>query len=590
MKHLVFAAALLLAVFSSCSPSAHVLFDGGKSDYVIVVDSQASECERYAAQELQDFLEKVGGVRIPIRDLSGGKKGRRLVVGYNELTRQLIKDVQEPDGMNDALAYESKGGDICFWGDTDRGTLYSVYSFLEQQLDCRWYNSRVSVIPPRDSWSFTSLKNHEVPALRMRNDFYRDVIAHPDFAARMRSNSTFSNPVASKYGGSVNYWSAHTLVTFVSVDEYFDSHPEYFSQIDGRRIKDKAQLCLSNPDVLRLVIDAVKEKMRTSPEYLVYSVSQGDYENPCQCEECQKIKARYGGEESGILLWFINQVADAVREEFPDKLVGTFAYWYTRKAPRNIRPRDNVVIRLCSIEECQLHDFDSCEQNHAFVEDLKDWSAIAPQLFIWDYTTVFSNYMLPLPNVWTFQNRICKFVASHAIGLMEQGSYQETANAFEDMKAYVLSKLMWNPECDVNAVIQDFTDGFFGSDAGPFIREYLDFEREMLSRDDIHQNCYPQADSPMYSDEFVTKGRTFFSRAKDAVRQKGGVQEQEYIARIEYAEVALCYLELLRHPKEGVQDGALDLFKRVVEREGISLLREQGYDVDEFIKDVQNGL
>lgn len=586
MKHFPLIAFVAAALATGCSSGPdHVLFDSGSTGYSIAVDPQASECVMYAAEELQNWIREVSGVTLPITDLSGGQKGHRLVVGYNPLTCKLIKGIHEPDGINDSFTYQSRGGDVCLWGDTDRGTLYAVYSLLEKEFGCRWYSSRVSVTPKRDGWSFTSLYNHEVPGLRMRNDFYYDVIAHPDFAAKLRSNSTLSTVYPDKFGGSESYWSGHSLVRFVSVDEYFDEHPEYFSEIDGKRIKDRAQLCLSNPDVLRIVIDEVRKVMRDEPGYLVYSVSQGDWYNPCQCAECQKIKDQYGGEESGILLWFINQVADAVKDEFPDKFIGTFAYQYTRQAPENIKPRDNVVIRLCSIEECQLHDFDGCEQNRKFVEDLKEWSAIAPHLFIWDYSTAFTNYLYPLPNVWTFQNRVQKVRDNNAIGFMPEGSYQDYANAFEDMKMYVLAKIMWDPECDVDAVIKDFTDGYFGPAAGPVIREYMDFERKMLARPDVHQNCFPWQDAPLFTDEFITEGKKYFEKAKEYVTA-AGENVEEYIARVEYAEVALCYLELMRNPKQGVADGSLDLFKRVTDRWDVSIIRENRFSAADFIKQV----
>lgn len=567
---------LALIVVGCQSFNSHCLFDKGNSQYTIIVDSAASECVRYAAEELRDWVREVSGVTLPIvYDLEAGSKGKRLVVGYNTVTSQRIQGISVPDGCNDSFTYCSRGGDVFFWGDTDRGTLYSVYSFLEREFGCRWYNSRVSVVPKCESWSFTELSHSEVPAIRMRNDYYYDLNTHPEFAARLRSNSTHSIPRAPKFGGSVNYWSCHTLPWFINAAVYFDEHPEYFGIVDGKR-SPKAQPCMSNPDVLKITIEETRKAIKNNPDYLIYSVSQGDSYPHCQCEECKAIKAQYGDTESGILLWFINQVADAVKDEFPDKFIGTFAYQETRPFPQNIKPRENMVIRLCPIEECQLHAYDVCEKNRAFLKDLEGWAAIADHLYIWDYTTSFTNYLLPMANVWTFQDRMRHFRDAHAIGVMPQGSYQSVNNAFEDMKAYVLAKLMWNPDCDVDEVIRDFTDGFFGEAAGPIIREYLAYERQSLVRDDNHEDLYPNERSLMYTDDFVPGAKVYFSRAKEAIREAGGDNVEELIARVEYAEVAICCLELMRTPAEGKADGSLDLFKRVIDREGIAIWREWG--------------
>src|SRR5690606_9364691 len=129
----------------------------------------------------------------------------------------------------------------------------------------------------------------------------------------------------------------------------------------------------------------------------IYSVSQNDWHKPCQCDNCQSI-ALYEESESGPVIWFVNQIADAVKDEFPDKFIGTLAYQYTRKPCKTLRPRENVVIRLCSIECCFAHDFLSCPQNQDFVEDAKGWAAIAPHLYVWDYVVNFSHYIMPNPN------------------------------------------------------------------------------------------------------------------------------------------------------------------------------------------------
>lgn len=562
----------VVTLMGACSgqSSTHLLFESGKSAYTIVIDPESSECVHYAAEELQTWIKQISGVTIPIaEDLSAGQSGKRIVVGYNKLTVKRIKDASAPDGMKDSFTYVSKGGDLFFWGDTDRGTLYSVYSFLENEFGCRWFNSRTSLIPERDSWSFVDIFNHEVPALRIRDMLYYDVY-HQEFAARLRLNITRDK----RYGGGLNYYGGHALEWYVSAKEYFESHPEYFGLIDGKR-NPKSQRCLSNPDVLKVTVEAVKKVMREQPDNLIYSVEQGDGIPSCECENCRAIRAEYGDQESGVMIWFANQVADAVKDEFPDKFIGTFAYQQTRHCPENIKPRDNVVIRLCSIEECQMHKYDECEQNRDFLKDLEGWPSIADHLYIWDYTTTFSNYLLPSPNFWTFQDRMKRFRDAKAMGVMPQGSYQSTSTAFEDMKVYLLSRLLWNPDCDVDAVIKDFTDGFFGPDAGPIIREYLAFEKTLVTEDN-HEDLYMSEDADLFNDAFIAPAKAYFTRAKEAVRASGGDQVEELIARVEYAEAAICTLELLRMPKQGRADGSLDILKRVIEREGVTIYCEFG--------------
>ena len=573
--------ATILLTLSSCTGS-HTLFSNGKSDYSIVISPSAPESEQLAARELQEWIQKVSGAELPIVGLDGGQEGRRIILGYNELLTSLLPGTEEQKATDESFTYCNVGGDLLAWGGANRGTLYAVYSLLERELGCRWYTRKVSLAPEMKEWSFKTLFHQEAPALRMRDNNYIGV-SEPHFAARMRNN-TIPLPSLTEgktiFGTSERYWNCHTMGQFIPADTFYDEHPEYFSMIDGKRIKEYTQLCLSNPEVLRICTEKMREAMRNHPDFLVYSLSQNDWFNPCQCPECQKIVDQYGGQQSGIMLWFVNQVADAVREEFPDKYVGTFAYQYTRTPPTGIQPKDNVVIRLCSIECCVIHEYNDCEENKQFMKDLETWSSIAPHLYIWDYVASFTQYCLPLPNFRTLQGHLRDFRDHNALGVMEEGDYQNMGAEMEHLRAYVLARLMWNPECNVDSLIQDFTDGYYGA-AGPLIREYLDYEHNTLIREGIHQNCFPRAESEIYTEEFIREARGIFSRAKEAVKEN-----PELLARVELDELPLCFLQLNRCHKEAMEQGAMDLFKRVVEREGITRLAEWGgyIWVEDFLK------
>ena len=560
--------AAVVTLMSSCS--SHVLFKDGRSDYSIVIAPDAPESEQYAATELRDWLKEVSGAELPITGLDGGTQGKRLVVGFNPIVEELVPGTAKPGDRDDSFTWENHGGDILFWGGSKRGTLYSVYSFLEEELGCRWYSSKVSVAPKKSSWKFSKLYNHEEPGIIIRDNCVLDVRSNPAFSARVRNNFIKlpgKGPGETIPGTAEGYWGVHAMGSFISPAEFYHTHPEYFSYRDGKRLDNYSQLCLSNPEVLEICIERVRKVMRENPDFLIYSMEQNDNYLFCECDECKALAERYGG-QSGVMLWFVNQVADAVREEFPDKFIGTFAYQYTRHAPKDIVPRDNVVVRLCSIECCMLHGYDGCEQNLSFLKDLQDWSAIAPHLYIWDYVTDFAQYSLPVANWKSMQPHIQDFRDNHAIGILEEGDYQTVSCELMEMRSWLLSKIMWNPDADVDALIKDFTDGYYGA-AGPYIRQYLDLEERILLRPGIHTGCYIESSNEMYTPEFISEGRRIFAEAKAAVASDPVLSD-----RVETAAMPVCFLEMERTPLNGLNDGAYDLIKRVVGREGIDRMAE----------------
>lgn len=551
--------------FAAGKRMEHLLFANGKTDYSIVVGNQASESERWAAQELQRWLKEVSGAQFPIRSTTETTGDRVIVVGFNPRAKALLgAAVKEPAVEDESFTYRNIGASLVIYGGKMRGTMYGVMSFLERELGCRWYTPRVSLAPQRERYSFVALHHTEAPGVRVRNDFYFEAF-DPTWAARNRMNGAMSH--RNQPGGVESYWGVHTFYQFMPPQEFSSAHPEYFSLIDGKRTWDRAQLCLTNPDVLRIVTERLREAMRKHPEYLIYCVSQNDWLNPCQCEHCKAIAEREGS-EAGPIIWFVNQVAAAVEKEFPNKYIGTLAYQYTRKPTKTERPRQNVVVRLCSIEACFAHDFLNCPENASFVQDLQGWARIAPQLYIWDYVVNFSHYIMPFPNFRALQPNIKTLRANKAIGIMEQAAYQSRGGEFAELRAYVLAKLLWNPDGDVEEFINDFMFGYYGR-SGQHVRRYFDLLHNRLTADThIHLGLRP--DDKLFSDEFVREADAIFDRAETVA------DNDQVRTRVELARLPLLYLKCQRSPVVAKYDGTYDRFRAIVAREGITHYAESG--------------
>jgi len=551
--------------FAAGKRTEHVLFDQGKTDYAIVVGEEASESEKWAANELQHWLREVSGAEFPIRSDAGMPGEHEIVVGFNRRARALLGPAPAtPDDGDESFTYRNVGPSIVIWGGKQRGTMYGVMTFLERELGCRWYTPRVSVVPKKDRYAFDHLRHSESPGIRVRNDFYHEAF-EPIWAARQKVNGAMN--YREQPGGVEAYWAVHTFYHLVRPSEFFAEHPEYYSLINGERVHAGAQLCVTNPDVVRIATERLKQVMRDYPGNLIYSLSQNDWRNPCQCDKCAAIVEREES-ESGPIIWFVNRVAEQIEDEFPDKFVGTLAYSYTRKPCKTLKPRHNVVVRLCSIECCFAHDFLSCPENKSFVEDLLGWAAIAPHLYIWDYVVNFDHYTMPYPNFRVLQSNIRTFRDNKAIGIMEQAAYQSRGGEFAELRAYVIAKLLWNPDCDVERVIDDFMYGYYGR-SGQHVRRYFDLLHSRLTPEThIHLGLRP--DDPLFSDEFVRQAEAIFDEAEAVA------DTEEIRQRVEMARLPIMYLKCLRVPLEAKFDGTYSRFCEIVEREGITHYAERG--------------
>ncbi len=565
------------------------------SGYGIVLNADASESEKWAATELQQWLYKISKEYVPIYNTS--HTGPKIVLGYNDDIKAKT-NAAEPAYDDESFHYFSEKGNVYIYGGKERGTMYGVFSFLENEFGCRWYTPQVSLIPEKPSLVINDCDHKEKPGIQVRNNFYFEAF-DAVWAARNKMNGRMflwdpknvpNDGIFYKKqpGGEATYWSVHTFYPLMPPEEFFGKHPEYYSLIDGKRVhavekngrKQLAQLCLSNKNVLKIVTQRIRENIRKYPDFMIYDVSQNDYYNQCMCNQCQAIVTKEGGHESGLMIWFVNQVAEAIEKEFPDKYIGTLAYQYTRSAPKNIKPRKNVVVRLCPIEACVAHPLDGCEKNKSFMDDLRAWSAISPQLYIWDYVVNFARYLMPYPNFYVLQPNIKSFRDNKTIGIMEQANHQSRGGELEELKCYTLSKLLWNPECDMEEVLNDFIYGYYGR-SGRYIREYFDLVHGLV-KPDTHMFIRFDADDKMFTNEFVDQSLAIFEKAYKVA------DNNEILGRVELTATSIMYLKCRRQPVIARNDGTLQNLLRIVEKEGVTHFAEYRETKESFTKLVES--
>jgi hypothetical protein len=255
--------------------------------------------------------------------------------------------------------------------------------------------------------------------------------------------------------------------------------------------------------------------LRAEEDPRIISVSQNDWHGRCQCEQCAAMESREGS-PAGPLLYFVNAVAEEIEKEFPNVLVETLAYQYTRAAPRHIKPRRNVLIRLCTIECSFSQPLATGPHNSSFHADMEQWSAIAPQLYVWNYVTNFSNFLLPHPNMRSLADDIRFFVDQKTIGLFEQGDAYSTTGDFIRLRAWVLAHLMWAPALDQEQLIREFLEGYYGA-AAPHLSDYLDLLHDAVESSDARLPCFTRTTSSWLAVEVMNAATECFDAAEQAV-------------------------------------------------------------------------
>jgi hypothetical protein len=508
-------AALLGALAGRGAAAELVLAENGASPYSIVLADNASPSTKYAAEELQKFLEQISGVKLPIISDQQALGSKEILLGDNAHLKTLKISVDLTALGNEGYVIRTVGDHLVIAGGALRGNLYGVYGLLEDHLGCRWFAPGVSRIPKLPRLAVGDIEDRQIPVLEYREPFTTECF-DGDWCARNRVNSSAAK-LDEKHGGKVTFGAGffcHTFQGLVSPEKYFAEHPEYFSLVGGKRLKENSQLCCTNAEVVRICTEGVRAAMQAQPQAMVFSVSQNDWDHHCECPNCQAV-AKEEDSQMGPVLQLVNRVAEAVEKNFPDKIVETLAYQWTRRPPKNMRPRANVVIRLCSIECCFSHPLEKCdsEPNRAFVADMEGWAKVGKRLWVWDYVTDFANYLLPFPNQRVRGPNLRFFIAQNVRGIFEQDTYNSSDSELAALGGYMTAKLLWNPNYDANYAMDEFLEAYYGNASGP-IRTYLELLHDRAERENLHVNIWAPCGSPHLTDELLTKANGLWEQAE----------------------------------------------------------------------------
>lgn len=495
------------------------LVQNSLSNYRIVLPKHATPAEDKAAEVLRDYLIEISGAVLPVIKSDQSKSPYEIVLGQNERLDELSKPVNLNALKQDGFLIRTDSMRLVIAGGNEQGTLYGVYSLLESYLGCRLYSPKVKIIPKQKNISLGPIEDLQVPVIGFRDTHYKVTWDAEYIDWHKLDHDT--------HGGRPEWgmW-VHTFNELLPPDIYYTEHPEYYSEVKGKRIP--TQLCLSHPEVLSILVQNLRRKIAQKPDAKYWSVSQNDNRDYCTCSTC-KATDEAEGSPSGSIIQFVNQVA----KEFPDKMISTLAYEYGRHAPKTLKPADNVNIMLCSIEAFRHKPLTEDTASADFVKDLKDWGKIAKDIIVWDYVIQFPNLLSPFPNLHVLQPNI-QFFAEHGVNSMFEQGNREVGGEFAELRSYLISKLLWNPNLKVDSLMNDFLNGYYGQ-AGASIRKYIDEMKAALLQSGKPLRIFGGPNEVVtgyLSPDLMKRYNELFDQAEKEVADQPEILERVRIARI----------------------------------------------------------
>ena len=517
-----------------------ILAEEGGTGYEIVIAAKACETERYAAKELAQFLKEMSGAEFPIKRDDAPASDFEIVLGN---TSRMILDELPPKLRPQAwegFAIVRDSEKLLIMGNIPRGTLYGVYDFLHEELGCRFLTPEFNHVPSKPTLKVAVAARRYDPPLEYR-EIWNGMSHQPQHTHSPKEKTAFddvwavrnhltpmgSSPQMEAMLGRVKWIGpsfVHTFNYFLPVDEYFDDHPEYFAKIDGQRIRERdgliPQLCLTNPDVLRICLDRLREWIEAEPpnpqsKFLV-SVTINDTLNFCQCAQCLAIDREEGVEAGGAKMRFVNAVAAELAKEYPNVSVETMIY--NISVPKKTKPISNVIIRNVSkVDWRYALDDPSCEASCRTLDIFRKLKELTGEkgVYNWSYHVEFYDFLRPIPNLRYIAKNIKIMQENGVVGYFAQNQQSRGAE-MQDLRFYLLARAMWRPEIDSGKTMEEFCRLYYGP-AADDVLGYINFLHDEYGDKAPDLQTLDERRGQRYPERFVTESEAILAEAEAEV-------------------------------------------------------------------------
>ncbi|MAE64898.1 MAG: hypothetical protein CMJ18_11570 [Phycisphaeraceae bacterium] len=529
-------------LFTLQTPSlAAVLAQDGRTEHVIVVGADAIPLEKMAAEQLQSYLKKIIGADLPIRD---DAKGPAIHVGPTDAVRRMLPDVDWASLAPAGIVIRTVGDDLVIAGGRHRGTIFAVYTFLQDFAGCRFWDTDAELVPQRPTLVCDDL----------------DVVYRPPFRMRILSSKQFQDrtfSLKSRQSVDMEYpFGDHTIHRLLPPEKHFEAHPEWYmyapdddfqndpnaeyslanmlpqvetsnpkhAEIARRTRRIPRQPCLSSSDGRQAISDAAVAALANgsafNPKYSdwkyppkVLWVTQWDGRQKCECDRCTAYVAEEGS-YAALWLRLANEIGERIESQFPDVLVGILSYLHTKAPPHTVVPRKNVLVYMAFLDRDHGRPVSELEPQR---DHLARWGRIAPHLWVWDYNTNFRQFTKPHPNYFVQAGSIHAYHRAGVSGMLVQSFFGE-AGDFLRMRYYVNAQLMWDPTKDEQKLADEFLAAYYGP-AAPMLRTHIDRMNDAIRRDGGRfLSCYATTTRGWLTLDDLNEATERFERALEAVK------------------------------------------------------------------------
>ncbi|BBI32737.1 DUF4838 domain-containing protein [Cohnella abietis] len=447
----------------------------GVSRATVVLTSTATDLEKQAAQELQSYVKKVSGADMPVVTHASAINGIKIFVGSAAPDPQL-EQIRQKGTDPDSFRLSVSGDSIQLVGLSDRGVLFAAYELLEQ-IGIRWFT-------PGDLGT-------EIPSLQ---------------TIRVKEQNTIQNPgVINRYVGGMDYlfssgaieyvdkfegkkWMQHNRGSTVPLGGHGlpctitpQERPDLFIKVDGNLT---TQLDVSQPGTLTCVVEGVLEYLKENPntKYIDLGPDDGDNLGTTEWDAVDFDPLMGSNSITDRYVKFYNKVLEQIEPQYPDVGIAFFAYLRYMRAPVREVPNPKLLPVIAPISVDRIHSIEnSMSWERDYLKDLiNDWKKLGVDVSVYSYMFNLADPGLPFSMI----NRIVEEMSYYHKEEMNQLRFEVMPSwGYQGPSLYMMAKLNWNPELDVQKTLSDYFSKYYGPAAEPMWNHFRKLEDVFANAD-----------------------------------------------------------------------------------------------------------
>ena len=582
MKSWLLGALLLsLVAVDRLAADEFVLVEPGREPAPIIVFADAPPRTLAAAVELADYVEKICGRRPPLIDGAPQPVPERAVwVGYQPALKTLFPqtdfEFKHPEetlivvgpqhvvvaGRDrwDPARLNVEGGKGPITGkQQEYGTVNAVYSFLQDQLGVRWLwpGELGEDFVRRERIALAAQEHRHHPQIRSRGGvFHYSSLGNGGYGTShdwtLRQRLQLDSLQMSGGHGFGDWW-----------DRHHDKHPEIFAlQPDGTRSDfpsaHNVKLCMSNPKVWDLWLQEVADDLAKDPNLELFNASPNDgwASGHCTCEHCRAWDHPDG--EPRSFNWLkrnelhpatsdrdvtvANKLGELLKQKYPGKpyRVLMLSYGHSRPVPVKARPADNVIMSIVAnfYGRTGLVDRGST-RGDTYRKQFEGWAKVVPSMLWRPNTGSPAGWQQGLPDLSVQQTirDLQDVAAARCEGIYIDAVWEHWSTG--GPQYYVMAQLVWNPQVDAAAVLDDYYARAFGPAAAP-VREYFEaLEAARMKFTAVNAEAGIFSFPQLYTAELLQQSQARLDRAAAAV-----APDSVHARRVAFVQAGLDYTRL----------------------------------------------